>query len=473
MKRTFDLKLFFLAFIFFTSCHLVSAQSSPPYSTEQFSYDSILNVTYGSAIDYAGNNETLLMDIYKPKGDNNCNRPVIVLVHGGAWVAGSKEDPDLILLSREFAKRGWVVANINYRLGTHKTSNYTMYALCNASLASPCGYICDSSEVYRANYRAMQDIKGAIRFMKDRFALDSTDVNNVFVAGESAGAFNALSAAFLTDENEKPLNCGAISAAPAPDADMATYGCIPTPNNLNRPDLGSVEGTLNLGTHDASVQGVGSFFGGILDMNIVGTIPANFPVYLYHQGSDIIVHYEYGRALGRLSWECFAQSNICQTFYFYPFASGGKKIGADLTNLGWNSSKLQVEIIENYEYMNDCFDNGHSIDNLNLRAQNMADLFATQIAENGNLPSATCFNTIEESDLNVIRISPNPSDKSILLQSSKSLINSNYKIISPTGQVFKAGKLSTNEIDISNLSNGYYFLILSGEINAETTFIKN
>lgn len=473
MKLLFSQSIFILILNAFTFCQSASAQGSLPYTTEQFAYDSILNVTYGTATDYAGNNVNLLLDIYKPKGDNNCNRPVIVLVHGGAWVAGSKEDPDLILLSREFAKRGWVVANINYRLGTHKTSNYTMYALCNASLATPCGYICDSSEVYRANFRAMQDTKGAIRFMKNRFSLDSTDVNNVFVAGESAGAFNALSVAFLTNESEKPINCGAISAAPAPDADMNSYGCIPSPNDLSRPDLGSVEGTLNLGIHDASVQGVGSFFGGILDMNTVGTIPENFPVYLFHQGSDIIVHYEYGRALGRLSWECFAQSNICQTFYFYPFASGGKKIGADLTNLGWNSSKLQVEIIDNYEYMNDCFDNGHSIDNLNLRAQNMADLFAAQIEENGNTPSSSCFNSVIENDPAHIELSPNPVSDKLTLHASKSLMNNHFKIISTTGQIIMDGKLLSNEIDVNTLSKGYYFLILDGEINYEISFIKN
>ena len=468
-KKTFILLNLILAF-----SRTTFSQTIVPYTNKQYQYDSLLNIEYGNAVDFAGNNQSLLLDIYKPKNDTNCNRPILILVHGGAWIGGSKEDVDLVLLSREFAKRGYVVANINYRLGTHKTSNYAMYALCNNSISAPCGYICDSAEVYRANFRSMQDTKGAIRFMKNRFEIDSSDVNNVFVVGESAGAFTALAVAFMTDESEKPLNCAAISAAPTPDSDMTIYGCVPLVNNLTRPDLGTIEGTLNLGTHDASVQGVGSFFGGILDMSIVNNIPEDFPVYLFHQGSDVIVNYDFGKVLGRISWECFAQSNICQTYYFYPNASGGKKIGNDLTAIGWNTNLLQMEIIENYEYLNDCFDNGHSIDNLTLRAQNISDLFAAKIAANGNIPSATCFNVLQEYlNPKPIKISPNPVEEILHLWSSTSLNSASYEIISLTGEVLLRGYLTTDQIDLNTLSKGYYLILINGKTSCKLPFIKN
>jgi hypothetical protein len=475
MKNTTMTKNILILFnLFLIFAHSALSQISVPYTNKQYQYDSLLNIEYGSTVDYAGNNQSLILDIYKPKNDTNCNRPILILVHGGAWIGGSKEDADLILLSREFAKRGYVVANINYRLGTHKTSNYSMYALCNNSISAPCGYICDSAEVYRANYRSMQDTKGAIRFMKNRFLLDSSDVNNVFVVGESAGAFAALAVAFMTDESEKPLNCAAISAAPSPDSDMTTYGCVPLLNNLTRPDLGTVEGTLNLGTHDASVQGVGSFFGGILDMSIVENIPENFPVYLFHQGADVIVNYDFGKVLGRISWECFAQTNICQTYYFYPNASGGKRIGNKLTAIGWNTNLLQMEIIENYEYLNDCFDNGHSIDNLTLRAQNISDLFAAKIATNGNVPSETCLNELQEYlNTNSIKLSPNPVEEILHIQSSTSLNSTSYEIISLTGEILLRGNLTTNQIDLNTLSKGYYILLIKDKISCKIPFIKN
>lgn len=467
-------KMFLLIYLFLIFTHTAISQLAIPYSSKQFQYDSILNIEYGNDFDYAGTNQSLTLDIYKPKNDTNCNRPILILVHGGAWIGGSKEDADLILLSREFAKRGYVVANINYRLGTHKTSNYTMYALCNNSISAPCGYICDSAEIYRANYRSMQDTKGAIRFMKNRFALDSSDVNNVYVVGESAGAFTALAVAFMTDESEKPLNCAAISAAPVPDSDFSTYGCLPALNNLTRPDLGTVEGTLNLGIYDASVHGVGSFFGGILDFNIVENIPENFPVYLFHQGSDVIVNYDFGKVLGRISWECFAQSNICQTYYFYPNASGGKRIGNELTSIGWNTNLLQMEIIENSEYLNDCFDNGHSIDNLTIRAQNMSDLFAAQIAANGNVPSESCLNGLQETLITeLIKISPNPVDEILHVQSTTGFQSNTYEILSLTGEVIRRGTLMSNQIDLNFLSKGYYILQLNGKTSLKLPFIKN
>lgn len=306
--------------LLFVLAALSFVAKAQPYTSNQFQYDSLLNVSYGTAIDYAGNSQNLLMDIYKPIGDNNCLRPVMVLVHGGGWIAGSKQDNYMILMARELAKKGWVVASINYRLGTHKAANYDMYLFCNTSLSVPCAYICDSSEIYRANFRGMQDAKGAIRFMKDRFAIDSSDVNNVYIAGESAGGFVAFAAAFTDQASEKIANCFAISNAPNPSPNLLPYGCFPSNNSLSRPDLGSIDGTLNLGTHDASVKGIGCFYGGVLDLQMLqqtGPLP---DVYLFHQGSDVVVNYDYGPLLGRLSWECYDQINLCQHYYFnaYP-----------------------------------------------------------------------------------------------------------------------------------------------------------
>ena len=56
-------------------------------------------------------------------------------------------------------------------------------------------YPADTAEVYRALYRAMQDTKTAMRFLKARSAQDSTNRDAVYIVGESAGAFTALQAA--------------------------------------------------------------------------------------------------------------------------------------------------------------------------------------------------------------------------------------------------------------------------------------
>lgn len=405
-----------------------------PYTQNQYAFRVEQNLVYGSALNYAGQNETLHMDIYKPVGDNNCRRPVLVLVHGGAWIAGSKQNSLIVNIAGELARKGWVVAAINYRLGTHKTSSHVQYALCTPQLADPCGYVADSAEVIRANYRGQQDAKGAVRFMKNRAALDSSDVNNVFIAGESAGAFVAVEAAFLNDPSEKPAYCGALANAPQPAASL--QNCLPAGYSLARPDLGSIDGSISLGVYDASVQGVGSFYGGLLNRPVLDNSSSfSGPVYLFHQGSDVVVNYAYGRLLGRLDWECFAPLNLCQPYARYPSAWGGKGLQQQLAAVGISGAQVQAQIIENYEYMNDCLDNGHAPDNWQNRTQQMADLFAQRIAANGNSPGtgSACFFSLGDTEEPAFRMFPNPAREAVSIQSSVAEPGAKIEVYALTG----------------------------------------
>ena len=459
-----------ISFIIFSS---LCAQA--PYTQPLFTYDSLVDVVYGTDWGYAGHTDTLLLDIYKPHGDNNCNRPMIVLIHGGAWIGGSKSDVDLVRMSRDFAKRGWVVANINYRLGTHKASSYVMYALCNTNISQPCAYIADSAEVIRANYRGMQDAKGAIRFMKNRHLLDSTDIHNVYLCGESAGGFIALAAAFTDQPTEKPAACYSIANAPNPSSNLNSYSCLPTPNSLLRPDLGSVEGILNLGNYDASVKGVGNIFGGMFDFSSLQQTSGNIPcVYLYHQGSDVVVHYQYGKILGRTSWECYAQTNLCQSYYFYPFAYGSEGIRQQFVAMGTSAPVFSTDIISNFNYLNDCFANGHSIDNYPVRYQNMVDFFANAIQQSGNSPTTSCLNPtdIKQTDSkDILQIFPNPFMDKLTVTTKSNCI---FTIQDVFGKIIVNGKFAKGEnvIVLNELHSGVYILTLSGQQTSFTRIVK-
>lgn len=61
-----------------------------------------------------GKHERQKLDVYTPKGDGPF--PLVVWVHGGAWMAGSKDDggPAVKLL-----EHGYAVAAVNYRLSQH------------------------------------------------------------------------------------------------------------------------------------------------------------------------------------------------------------------------------------------------------------------------------------------------------------------------------------------------------------------
>lgn len=54
----------------------------------------------------------LKMDLYRPEGDAKV--PVVVMIHGGAWISGKRED--VADLCEWVARSGLAVANIDYRL---------------------------------------------------------------------------------------------------------------------------------------------------------------------------------------------------------------------------------------------------------------------------------------------------------------------------------------------------------------------
>lgn len=446
-----------------------------PYTQAVYGYDSLLNVEYGIVDNYIGDNDTLLMDIYKPIGDDNCARPVMILAHGGAWVVESKDNLSMQYMARQLASRGWVVANINYRLGTHKANDYTPNMTCN-NFIEPCAYIADSAEVERANYRAMQDAKGAIRFMKDRNMIDSTDINNVFMAGESAGGFISISAGFTDDINKKPASCYAIGDAPTPDPDLTIYACADNGNNLSRPDLGGIEGTLNLGTHDASLSGVGSFFGGVFNIDLLDGLSNPPAVYLFCQGSDVIVHYNYGPLFERLSAECFSFLG-CPDYEDYPNAYGGRGIENYFENNGVDANTYHADIVSNYQYNNNCAGNGHAIDNPQQRLQNMVDFFSGKIAASGNNPQTNCgpmsINSISnENMLNVI----NPFNDKIEIDLKSTGSTSDFILTNMAGKIVASGKLNAgkNTLNTSKLAGGIYMLNVSNAIFSQTLkMIKN
>jgi acetyl esterase/lipase len=56
------------------------------------------------------------MDVYLPQGRDTVNTPVVILIHGGSWVTGEKEDFDGLGLDTFFNNNGCALVNMNYRL---------------------------------------------------------------------------------------------------------------------------------------------------------------------------------------------------------------------------------------------------------------------------------------------------------------------------------------------------------------------
>lgn len=54
------------------------------------------------------------LDIYRPKNREGARLPVIINVHGGGWIYGSKEEYQYYCMT--LAEKGYAVVNMNYRL---------------------------------------------------------------------------------------------------------------------------------------------------------------------------------------------------------------------------------------------------------------------------------------------------------------------------------------------------------------------
>jgi acetyl esterase/lipase len=72
-------------------------------------------------VDYVGDGlRAHRLDIIRRRVDPPDAAPVLVYIHGGAWVIGDKREQGLPLL-HELARRGWVTVTINYRLSPRAT----------------------------------------------------------------------------------------------------------------------------------------------------------------------------------------------------------------------------------------------------------------------------------------------------------------------------------------------------------------
>lgn len=69
-------------------------------------------------VPYLGAGRTEPMDLYLPQGKDGMRFPAILIIHGGGWSGGHRNDRREIQMGETFAKAGFVAASIDYRLRT-------------------------------------------------------------------------------------------------------------------------------------------------------------------------------------------------------------------------------------------------------------------------------------------------------------------------------------------------------------------
>ncbi|PHN04153.1 alpha/beta hydrolase [Flavilitoribacter nigricans] len=140
--------------------------------------------------------EALYLDLYRPLGDTERNKPVILYVHGGGFSGGSRDGAGLVTFAEDFAKKGYAVASISYRLRMKGK-----------------GFGCDitAQEKIRTFQEAALDIRQATKFLLDRRQEFGVNPDQIVLAGSSAGAEAVLHAAYWKT-SDLPANAVALPA---------------------------------------------------------------------------------------------------------------------------------------------------------------------------------------------------------------------------------------------------------------------
>lgn len=108
-------------------------------------------------VDYVGDgNPKHQLDLLLPADRQGKKLPLVVFIHGGSWLGGSRQDGNFML--QALAKAGYAAASISYRFSSEKPWPAQIY-----------------------------DCKAAIRFLRAQAADYQIDPNRIGVAGMSAG----------------------------------------------------------------------------------------------------------------------------------------------------------------------------------------------------------------------------------------------------------------------------------------------
>jgi para-nitrobenzyl esterase len=245
------MKRFLFLFITLFSFFNVQAQCDDRYNAEIFDEVSVSTVTYSDV-------HNLQVDIYQAVGDTETNRPLIILAHGGSFIAGIRTNPSMVSLGNAFAKRGYVVASISYRLMSYLD-------------------LISSSTTKNGVVESLSDGRAAIRYFRktvDEGNIYNIDPNQIYFGGNSAGAIIAVHAAFMQEEDiTDPELLDALS------------------NN------GGIEGNSGNEGYSSEIRGAISLAGAIADINFITESDFNKVLISCHGDQDDTVPYFCGEPL--------------------------------------------------------------------------------------------------------------------------------------------------------------------------------
>lgn len=222
-------------------------------------FDEVFTSLDTASVTYSTTNQK--MTIYQPSGDTVSQRPLIIFAHGGSFIGGDRYEGTVTSLAKNFAKRGYVTASIDYRLG----SVVDMLAAASA---------------YDVVVKAMSDGKAAVRYFRQDAATNNNYRVNpdlVFAGGNSAGAVLYVHVGFVDSLNE------------------VTTADIKSAMNNN----GGFEGNSGNDGYPSNISAIIDLAGGINDTTWISE--GNTPIVSFQGTEDATVPYNCAKAQGGVS----------------------------------------------------------------------------------------------------------------------------------------------------------------------------
>jgi len=246
MKKLTILVLSYI-FVQFTQAQIVGL-----YQDEVFDEVSVNTETYSTPYN-------LQVDIYQATDNQEENRPLLILAHGGSFITGVRQNPTMVTMANSFAKKGYVVASISYRL---------------MSLLD----LFSEDTSLNGVVEAIGDGRAAVRYFRKTATEGNPykiNPNQIFFGGNSAGGLIALHVGFMQEE----------------DITDALLLEVLTDN-------GGIEGNSGNPGYSSEVSGAISLSGALADVNFISTEDDDIAIITCHGDLDETVTYNCGVPLG-------------------------------------------------------------------------------------------------------------------------------------------------------------------------------
>jgi dienelactone hydrolase len=263
-----------------TGCTLPRPPGNSPlrYRDQVFSNVTVTsNLQYGSAPDANGNPVILRLDMYRPTGDAQTSRPALVWAHGGGFSGGDKTNTVPVDVANTFAKQGYVVVSINYRLLAPPSCT-----------SNPSQGVCTTAAL-----EAQHDAQAAVRWLRANASTYGVDPARIGIGGESAGAITATLVGLHSED---------VGSSGNPGFPSTVGGFV------------SVSGGLPQGVFAGAGDAWGLFFHGTADPIVPYSWSVQTAANMYNAGVPVWLEPQDGA--GHVPWAQYRSLYLEQSDYF-------------------------------------------------------------------------------------------------------------------------------------------------------------